>query len=167
MPGELSPTEARKAANQFLEKVGGIPADARDGEVIPLEASSWGVTYNQRWGRETPEISQITIIVDGSGAVLTMDYYWVEVIGYVGEKMLTIPATTALTVIAGALPPDTTVTAVSLSWYSQPSLANQWQAGPAWVLETQTGARYYVNAHTGEFQGERSILGRKTPAGVE
>lgn len=165
--GDIGDEEARQAADDFLSATLGQPADADLGQATHRPDGMWDIVYGQHWQRQAPEISGIVVTVDGRGGVMAMEYYWVEVIGYVGEKLLCLPATTALTVVAGSLPEKSTISTLKLSWYRAPTLANQWQVSPVWVVGTDEGRRYYVNAHTGEFEGERTVPGRKTPAGVE
>lgn len=167
LKGVTSDAKARKAAADFLGATLGLPADADKGKVFPRPDGMRDIVYSQSWQRKDMDISQIIITVDGGCQVVAMDYYWVEILGFVGEKLLTLPATTALTVVASSLPERSTISILKLSWYRAPTLANQWQVSPVWVVGTVEGNRYYINAHTGVFEGERIIPGRKTPAGVE
>lgn len=159
--GTLDSIGIRGKADQFLLDTVGKPRDAVPGVTVRKPDNQWAVEYRQRWRRRALEISRIVLLVDGSGQVLEMEYYWVEVAGFAGESMLSIPSTAALMVAAENMPTASTVTDIFLSWYGRPVLADQWQANPVWVVETAVGGRYYVNAHTGELEGERTSLQEK------
>lgn len=151
--GNITMDVARKQADHFLAATLGKPEDAKAGRTVARQDGVWAVEYTQRWRGKDLEISRIVVIVDKSGRVLEMYYYWVEIIGYSGESVLSIPATAALTVAAKGMPPGTTITRIYISWYGMPVLADQWQSVPVWVMETAAGARYYVNAYTGGVEG--------------
>lgn len=159
--GNIAMAAARKQADQFLQDTVGKPRDAIAGRSFPRRDGTWAVEYTQRWHRKDLEISRIVVVVDQNGSVIAMEYYWVEVIGYAGESLLSIPATTALTLAAEIMPPGTTIAGIYISWYGMPTLADQWRASPVWVVETESGNKYYINAHTGELEGES----QPSPAG--
>jgi len=152
----LSEAEARDMADTFLGETIGRPKDAVRGRVVRLDNGAWRVEFLQKWGKSTLETSTIWITVD-SGGVLDMYYYWVEVVGYNGEKITSIPTTGALTVIADILPPGSTITDIHYSWYSNPVAAEQWRAYPVWVIETRDFKKYYVNAFTGDIEGSNNF----------
>lgn len=165
--GSIATSAARKQADKFLRTTVGKPRDAIAGRATTRKDGTWAVEYSQRWRRKDLEISRIVVVVDQSGSVIEMEYYWVEVIGYAGESLLSIPATTALTVAAEKMSAGTTITRIYISWYGMPVLADQWRASPVWVVETAAGSKYFVNAHTGEHTGGRQLSCRKTFFGVE
>ncbi len=152
--GNISQNSAQSRADEFLGNTVGRPNDAIAVRTAVQEDGSWAVEYKQRWNRKKLEISKILVVVDQGGGILQMEYNWVEVIGYVGEKVLSIPATTALKVVARQMHGGATITDLYLSWYSIPVLADQWRVSPVWVVKTEEGNTYYVNAHTGELEGE-------------
>lgn len=151
--GNITMDAARKQADHFLAATLGKPGDAKAGRIVARQDGAWAVEYTQRWRGKDLEISRVVVIVDKSGRVLEMDYYWVKINGFSGESVLSIPATAALTVAAKGMPPGTTITRIYISWYGKPVLVDQWQSVPVWVMETAAGARYYVNAYTGELEG--------------
>lgn len=150
--GNISQSDAQKQADQFLRSTVGWPKDAKKVSTA-LNSDCWTVEYGQCWNGKELEISKIVLVVDQGGRISQMEYHWVEVIGYVGEKMLSIPATAALKVAAGQLHEGTTISDLYLSWYSKPVLADQWRVSPVWVVETDGGDKHYINAHTGELEG--------------
>ena len=163
--GDITMDAARRYADHFLANTLGKPRDARAGRTAARQDGTWAVEYIQRWHRKDLEISRLVVIVDKSGHVLEMEYYWVEIIGFSGESILSIPATAALTVAAKGMPPGTAISRIYNSWYGMPALANQWQSVPVWVLETAAGGRYFINAHTGELEGADYFPeGKRTPA---
>ncbi|HCX79193.1 MAG TPA: hypothetical protein DG577_07255 [Firmicutes bacterium] len=165
--GDIAISAARKRADQFLEDTVGRPRDSIAGKTAASPDGTWAVEYIQRWHGKELEVSSIVVVVDQSGSIIELDYYWVEVMGYAGESLLSIPATAALTVAAEKMPAGATITGIYISWYGMPGLADQWRASPVWVVETEGGSKYYVNAQTGELEGERQFPGRKTLFDVE
>lgn len=154
--GNISKSSVQSRADEFLENTVGRPKDAVAVRTSVQEEGFWEVEYKQRWNRKRLEISKIVVVVDQGGSILQMEYFWVEVIGYVGERLVSIPATTALKVAARQMHGGTTIADIYLSWYSIPVLADQWRVSPVWVVETEKGNTYYVNAHTGELEGNKS-----------
>jgi hypothetical protein len=152
--GELAEADARRAADRFLRERMGKPRDGVAGRAVLGEDGSWVLEYIQRWHRRNLETSRITIVVSPGGSVLAMDYYWLEVRGFSGESLLSIPATAAINVAAEVLPAKTVITDLYLSWYCLSAPGEQFIASPVWVVATQGGCKYYVNAHTGELEGE-------------
>lgn len=159
--GNATKATASKRAEVFLT-AWGKPGDAVVSRADLREDGIWVVEYIQRWRRETMFTSRITLFVDGSGSITEMRYFWVEIAGFAGENLLTIPATTALAVVAPAIPAGTTITDIALSWLVEPSLADYQLGSPVWAVETETGTRYYVNARTGELVGEDITEAGKT-----
>lgn len=153
--GSISQREAQKLADQFLRRTVGQPRDAKKARTKLNKDGTWTVEYRQRWNGKELEISKIILVVGQGGSILQMEYLWVDVIGYVGEKTLSIPATAALKVAARQMQEGTTVSRLYLSWYSKPVLSEQWRVSPVWVVETEEGDKHYVNAHTGELEGEQ------------
>jgi len=161
---ELTQAQAWAQAEAFLVQTIGLPPDAVRGRAVQLDNGVWLMEFCQQWHKYRPDISRITVHVAENG-VLEMDWYWVEILGFEGEKMVTVPATGALLVVSDILPPDSGITGIYMSWYSHPATAERWRAHPVWVVESNT-ARFYVNAFTGELEGS-SALGRKSPLHVE
>lgn len=154
--GTLTAEEAMAKAEAFLQVTVGKPEDAVIGRALEGEGGTWLVEYCQRWRRRDVETSWIWIHVDAQG-ILDMEYYWVDVVGFSGEKIATIPATGALTIIAENLQPGTTIIKLYNSWYSQPVSTQQWHSYPVWVVETDNGSKYYINAFTGDIEGSRDF----------
>lgn len=152
---ELSRRSAKIQAEEFLRRTLGKPRDAKIGRIVQLN-EIWAVEYYQRWREKNLDIARITIWLDGTG-VLGMEYYWVEVLGFVGEEIVTIPATGALSVAAEKMTAGTVITRIYTSWYSPPVHAEQWRCYPVWVVETADGTKYYINAFTGEFEGQSGL----------
>lgn len=155
--GSLSAQAARKQADKFLELTVGKPRDAVEGRTVLRSDGCWAVEYIQRWRRKNLATSSIIVAIDAGGSVTEMEYYWVRVIGFAGESLLTISAPTALSVAAPAMPADTTISALYISWRGMPKPSGQWQVSPVWVVESEAGSKYYINAHTGEFEGEDGL----------
>ena len=82
----------------------GLPPDAVRGRAVQLDNGVWLMEFCQQWHKYRPDISRITVHVAENG-VLEMDWYWVEILGFEGEKMVTVPATGALLVVSDILPP--------------------------------------------------------------
>lgn len=154
--GAISQDNARETAEKFLRNTLGKPRDARLGRVGQAEDGTWIVEYYQRWRRKDLEISRIILRVDENG-VLDMDYFWVEIVGFTGADVPTIPATGALTVAAERMPSGSVITEIYSSWYSPPVPTEQWRSYPAWVLLTSTGTKYFINAFTGDFEGSEEF----------
>lgn len=160
--GELSAAVAVSTAEAFIIASVGKPEGAVTGRTKQLEDGSWLVEFCQRWRRHNLETSWIEVLVDANG-VLEMEYYWADVLGFTGERITTIPATGALTIVSDSLPPGTTITRLYNSWYAKPVYAQQWRSYPTWVVETSDDLRYYVNAFTGNLEGSRSFWQENTP----
>jgi hypothetical protein len=152
----LSASSARSIADNFLKNSLGKPGDARFGRVVEAEDGAWLIEYYQNWRRRDLETSKITLLVDGSG-VRQMDYYWVKVTGFTGEEVVSIPAAGALIVAAERMPSGTVITNIYSSWYSPPIMADIWRAPPVWVVETNRGTKYYINAFTGDLEGKEEF----------
>ncbi len=152
----LTAEEALAKAEEFLQRTVGKPNDAVVGRIDKLQGGTWLVEYRQRWQRRDIETSWIWIRVDAQG-VMEMEYYWADIVGFSGEKITTIPATGALTIIADSLLPGTTITQLHNSWYSKPVSAQQWHSYPVWVIEIGNGSKYYINAFTGDIEGNRNF----------
>lgn len=157
---DVSSETAQVLAEEFLHKSLGLPQDAKLGRGMRTEGGEWVIQYYQRWKRKDLEISRITLVV-GENGVISMDYYWVDIIGFTGAEVTTIPATGALTVAAELMPSGSIITEIYPSWYSPPVRAEQWRSYPVWVIETANGSRYYVNAFTGELEGKEDFLAGK------
>ena len=164
--GNIPREDALDVAECFLQESLGKPADAQLDRIVELDDGGWLIQYSQRWRRKLVDVSRIIMLVDDQG-VRKMHYYWVDILGYSGEEdIVTIPATGALTLAADILPGGTSITDIRLSWYRTPVLAQQWNAYPVWVLETNVGV-LYINAYTGELEGREDFPAGKTQSSVE
>lgn len=152
----MSQDNARETAEKFLRNTLGKPKDARLGRIGQAEGGTWLIEYYQRWRRKDLEVSRIILRVDKNG-VLDMEYFWVDIVGFTGADVPTIPATGALTVAAETMPSGSEITGIYSSWYSPPVPTEQWRSYPVWVLTTSTGTKYYINAFTGEFEGSEEF----------
>jgi len=133
----------------------GLPADARMAAIEKGEGI-WWIEYGQRWRRRTLQSSYIICQVAGD-VVLGMEYYWLKPIGFTGQRTATIPATGALMVVVDYLQSGTTITDLYLSWYNRPIEAESWRAPPVWVVETDSGGIFYINAFTGEMEKQQDF----------
>lgn len=153
---EISRHTAQKKAEEFLKRTLGMPRDARPGRALATKNGRWVVEYVQHWRGKDLRISRIVLIVDEKG-VQHMEYYWVDVLGLTGEDIITIPSTGALTVAAEAMPSGSVITSIYLSWYSSPTITEEWRAYPVWVIETAAGVNYFINAFTGDLEGREEL----------
>lgn len=154
--GALTTDEALAKAEEFLQWTVGRSEGAVPGRIEKMEDGTYLVEFSQRWHGRQIEASWIWVTVDADG-ILSMEYFWVDVVGFSGEKSAIIPSTSALTIIADSLPQGTTITNLYVSWYSKPVSAQQWRSYPAWVIETGDGTKYFINAFTGDLEGSRNF----------
>ncbi|WP_353893254.1 two-component system regulatory protein YycI [Proteinivorax hydrogeniformans] len=152
----LTEKDALKVFEDFHKQGLSIPDDARLTNIEEFQNNRFRIEYHQVYRRQRVDTSYITMVVGASG-VESYEKYWVNPLGYSGGEYLVIPSTGALMRLVDyvAKGDEVVVTDISLSYYSEPISAGQWQVAPVWAITIQDVGNLYLNAYTGELEGYR------------
>ncbi|WP_350343637.1 two-component system regulatory protein YycI [Proteinivorax tanatarense] len=147
--------EAIKASEEFHKQGLNLPEDARLTSVKEINRNRYRIEYHQVFRRQRVDTSYITMIVGPSG-VESYEKYWVEPIDYSGGEYLVIPSTGALIRLMDYIDvSEAVVNDITLSYYSAPISAGQWQVAPVWAIKLENIGTVFLNAYTGELEGIR------------
>lgn len=155
---EVNEVSARRQAQEFWTKRGGVPPGAKpDYVAFDKKSGRYIVQYYQEHGGFPIYGAQITVVVDPQG-VETVLLAWFSPAGPSGRARPILPATEALSRVADAFDSEVVVDSVTLGYYSEAYNAKQWEAPPVWRIRTRSGETLYVNAYTGDLEGPVSIV---------
>jgi regulatory protein YycI of two-component signal transduction system YycFG len=151
----FDPETARRVAEEFIEKHGGLPANAEfDRTVYYNESNSYLVEYIQVYKGRFLAGSYIDVLVTPAG-VKSYYFSWQKPIGYSGKAKKIISPVHALLkmidIIAGS-DVNVVVKDVELGYYSRYYNAEKWQAVPVWRIALEGDDYYYINGYTGELE---------------
>lgn len=151
----LTSQKAKEIAEEFMQKHGGIPDDAKFDRIFYYDQSnSFLVEYVQQYKDYFLASSYIDVLVTESGV---KSYYssWLKVKGYSGPSKKLISPIHALLKMVDILKTQEgvlTITGIDLGYYSRYYNAESWQAVPVWRITTQQKESYYINGYTGELE---------------
>lgn len=151
-PVKLDEETARRIAEAFLARNGGLPADARYDHVL-LDPSGERaiVTYVQEYQGYPIYGTRLAISLSGS-EVRTVDRFWVTPAGYRGGSRAVIPPTDALQRVAlleGRSTDKRVIESLTIGYYTRAYDAAQWEAVPVWRIRLSNGRSYQFNGYTG------------------
>lgn len=165
--GPLTPAAVQEAAAAVLERFG----EAVGGGVAHLFTASFPEPVRSpAVGRWSPLWDGVPLFGAGRAvrfelapdratvSAVQLDRADVRPAGPAGEARPTIPGREALLRLALALDerglPGGTVVRATLGYLAHPLAAASWEAPPVWEIELRDGRRFYLNAFTGEPEGD-------------
>ncbi len=152
----INEESAVSMAERFASTTLPLPSDARLSGVKAIGDDEYVVEYYQVFKRNRIDASYIRFTVTPRG-VTTYERYWVEPLNFSGNEYLIIPSTGALMRFADLYSKKGIITNLTLSYYSEPLRAGQWQMVPVWQIEVDNKDLYFFNAYTGELEGIRAL----------
>ncbi len=157
---ELGEGEANLLAEDFLQKHGLFPSDARLEDIYKMEGSRYFLRYNQVYKNQVLYGGYLYVWVNPLG-VERFELYWLQPRGFTGQAINIITSTDALmrlSEIISSPKERKTVEEISVGYYSEAFDAQKWDLVPVWRIKISDLGLYFINAYTGELEGKEEII---------
>lgn len=152
---ELGEGEVLLQAQEFLESRGLFPPDARVEDIIQLENDRYMIIFNQVYINQALYGGCIRVYV-APGGVEKIVKYWLDPQEFSGEDINTISAASALIRLSERLGPFSEkkeINSVKIGYYTEALDAQKWDLVPVWRIKIAGQGIYFINAYTGELEG--------------
>lgn len=158
---QLPLEKLKQQTKEFLDQVGLLPVDAEFDAVYPISAGEQVVRFYQVYEGIPLYASYINVYYLGN-YLSRIEFYWLKPLGFSGESRPVISASQALFSFLEAWGPavePVEIIEITLGYYSQEYEAEKWEVVPVWRIITDTKEVTYVNAFSGEKEGELKTSG--------